>query len=175
MQTTVLAAGYAVSGSARASTLRSAPAVATSPQHEFIVQLAERIQAQTESGVNGLRIQLRPAHLGRLEISAEPGVAGVVARIVTESTAVKQYLEGNLHVLEQALHDQGLRVDRLDVIAQPFDPRQSAGQQHQAGSWSERRTGTSHPDVSAGPSGEIAVDPSVLGVLGPNSTFHTVA
>lgn len=169
--------GYAVSGSARGSALRSAPAEAPARQSDFIMQLAQRIQTQSEEGGGALRIQLRPANLGRLEISAEPGAAGVVARIVTESTAVKQYLEGNLHVLEQALQDQGLRVDRLDVTVQSFDARQSAGQQHQAGpgAHAERGSAAAQFNGTAAASGEIVVDTPMITVLGPNSTFHTVA
>jgi flagellar hook-length control protein FliK len=176
--TTPVSSTVSTANTARPTVVRATPPTSQAPQADLIQQLANRIHAQYDAGGGGLRIQLRPANLGRVEISAEPGAAGVVARIVTESPAVKQYLEGNLHVLEQALSDQGLRVDRLDVVAQSFDFRQSMGQQNQTG-------GSGHPDRSGSSSAhgavrdsgsvEITADPAVLTVLGPNSTFHTVA
>jgi flagellar hook-length control protein FliK len=146
---------------------------------DFIIQLAERIRVEAGDGVDGIRIQLKPANLGRVEINAESGVAGVVARIVTESGAVRQFLEGNIQVLEQALQDQGLRVERLDIVMQQsLDLRQSTGNQHGGPGAGHTTGGSDHHSSHGGPMRDldaIELDPATLVALGPNSTFHTVA
>jgi flagellar hook-length control protein FliK len=145
---------------------------------DFIIQLAERIRAEAGGG-EGIRIQLKPANLGRVEINAESGAAGLVARIVTESGAVRLFLEGNLQVLEQALQDQGLRVERIDIVTQEgLDLRPSTGNQ-QGGPGAGHASGSSDPQSSRGgvirEQDAIELDPATLVALGPNSTFHTVA
>jgi hypothetical protein len=146
---------------------------------DFIIQLAERIRAEAGNGGEGIRIQLKPANLGRVEISAESGAAGLVARIVTESGAVRQFLEGNVQILEQALQDQGLRVERIDIVMQEsLDLRPSTGNQH-SGQGAGHASGGPDPQSSQArgvrEEDGIVLDPATLVALGPNSTFHTVA
>jgi len=148
---------------------------------EFVYQLAERIQTQLQTGQGEVRIHLKPENLGNLEIKAESGASGIVARIETESSSVKQYLESNLHSLQQSLQDQGLKVDRIDVVLQEsldlrhssnHQPGQAGGgrQGSEAGSSEDRsRLGSSIPES------EIVVDPWIASALGSNSTFHAVA
>jgi hypothetical protein len=157
-------------------------AAATRPG-EFVYQLAERIQSQLRAGEGEVRIRLKPENLGNLEIKAEAGADGIVAKIATESSTVKQYLESNLHTLQQSLQEQGLKVNRIDVVFQEaLDPRNSSNQQQQSG---HPGNGQTAPDsgnftgrsrsASSFPDGEIIVDPWIATALGPNSTFHTVA
>ncbi len=149
---------------------------------EFVYQLAERIQSQLQSGQGEVRIQLKPEHLGNLEIKAENTSSGIIARIAAESSSVKQYLEGNIHVLQQSLQEQGLKVDRIDVVLQHgLDSRQTGTHQQ-----NPNQTGNGHQGTNADSEGnaprqspshliEMMVDPSSDMLLGPNSTFHTVA
>ncbi len=147
---------------------------------DFIIQLAGRMQVQIQSGGGELRLQLKPENLGRLEIRAESGASGVVARIVTESDAVKHYLENNLHTLHQSLQDQGLKIERIDVTVQDgLEARQFAGQQqsnHAGQQHDHHRAGSNmtSSDGTAGKGDLIAVS-GILPALGPNTTFHTIA
>jgi flagellar hook-length control protein FliK len=158
---------------------RPAETAPVSKPREFAFQLADHIVRELQDGGTGVRIQLKPANLGRLEINAEHGAGGVVARIVTESGAVRQFLESNLQVLEQALQDQGLKLERIDVVVnQNLDHRQSAASQGDAHSGAESHAGGGDRDPSTNPEprrAEISVDAATLMTLGPNSTFHTVA
>ncbi len=150
---------------------------------EFVYQLADRIQTQLQAGQGEVRIQLKPEHLGNLEIRAENGVSGIVARIAAESGGVKQFLESNIHTLQQSLQEQGLKVDRIDVVLQAgLDARQSGNAQQQPGQTGNGQSGSnSHGGNNGGrsasthPQDEILVDSITAMVLGPHSTFHTIA
>jgi flagellar hook-length control protein FliK len=152
---------------------------------DFLFQLAERIQFQVREGSGQLRIQLKPDSLGRLEINAETAGAGVVARITTESSSVKTYLENNLHVLQQALQDNGLKVERIHIVVQEaFNPQSSSGNTTQFGhagsGQNEEKPGSlpgtgSKGSSTANPLEEIAIDPMAWIALNPNVRFHTVA
>jgi flagellar hook-length control protein FliK len=144
------------------------------------------MRAQLESGQGSIRIQLKPEHLGRVEIRAESAASGVVARIVAESSDVKRHLEANLHLLETSLRDHGLRVDRIEVaLSDGFDAMRS-GAGSQSG-WSERGhhgggAQASEPggarretDAPADVSEPVAATDPVVLPRRPNSTFHTIA
>ncbi len=149
---------------------------------ELVLQLAERIQIQLRDGRSEIRIQLKPDGLGHLDIRAESTINGVVARIIAESSRVKEYLESNLPVLQQSLQDQGLRVDRIQVAVQDgFDPQSSSGHSAQFGhtgsghNGSESRRDSSILESAADQSEEMIIDPMMWISLNPNSRFHTVA
>lgn len=161
--------------------LPTPPPAARTP--ELLLQLADRIQVQLRNGENEIRIQLKPELLGQLEIRAESGISGIVARIAAESGIVREYLENNLSVLHQSLQDQGLKIDRVEVVLQDsFDTRQSAPQQQSfnqggqggGGTPHHRAFGTTVPPATV-MLNELVVDPMTWSALGPNSTFHTVA
>ncbi len=150
------------------------------PEPDFLSQLAERFQAHLREGENVLRIQLKPSSLGRVEIRAETSGSGLVATILTETAAVREYLEHNLHVLQQSFQDQGLKVDRIQVGVQEgfWHHNPSAGQQESrphgeprddAGAPVWRSDSDDHARI------EAVHDPSSLAVLKPHSTFHTIA
>jgi len=107
------------------ATLQTAKAEASVPtrsvsasDQEFVIELAGRIQSQIRGGREMIRIQLHPEELGRLEIRAESGRNGIIARIAAESVDVKKLLETNLQSLQQTLEARGLKVDRLHIIVE---------------------------------------------------------
>ena len=161
---------------------RSGSAAPSSASNEFIQQLADRIQMNLQNGGNGLRIRLRPESLGQIEIRAENAAGGVIARIVTESADIKNYLENNLQSLQQTLQNQGLKIERIEIVVQDgFDTRHSAqGNTSGHGGADQHGGGTPVPSgVSVSRHGqssdELVLDASAIRVLGPNSTFHTIA
>jgi flagellar hook-length control protein FliK len=179
--------GMAVGFERSANTSLSATspnAAAPARPGELVYQIADRIQVQLRDGKNEIRIQLKPESLGSLEIRAEATGNGVVARITAESAAVKNYLENNLHVLQQSLQDQGLKIERIQVAVQDVVDRQSSsGQSAQFGhaaSGGRQWSDTHNPaqpggDLFSNPAEEIAVDPITLITPGSANRFHTVA
>jgi len=147
---------------------------------DFIFQLAERMQVQIQAGGGELRLQLKPENLGQLEIRAESGASGLIARIVTESEAVKHYLENNLQTLHQSLQDQGLKIDRIEVALQDgFEARQFAGQQqsnHAGQQHAHHEAGRSMTEsASSALEKEIISASGIQPTFGSNGRFHTVA
>jgi len=150
----------------------------------FVFEVAERISAVVTGARGEVTIQLKPDQFGRMNIVAESGASGIVARITTESASLKQYLESNLPVLQQALHDQGLRVERIDVqvqegLSQQQSPNQwQHGFGHAPGGHDSERSPRITPSAAVQPgdaASEITLDAAVMGALHPNSTFHTIA
>jgi flagellar hook-length control protein FliK len=150
----------------------------------FMFEVAERISAVVSGARGEVTVQLKPDQFGRMNIVAESGTSGILARITTESASLKQYLENNLPVLQQALQGQGLKVERIDVVVQEgLLQQQSMNQwQHNSGHAPGKHDpgGNSAFAVSARPSvaqpaNEITLDAVILGALHPHSTFHTIA
>jgi hypothetical protein len=150
----------------------------------LVFEVAERISTVATGGRGEVTIQLKPDQFGRMSIVAESGAAGILARITTESASLKQYLESNLPVLHQALQDQGLKVERIEVLVQEgLLHQQSANQwQHNFGhasgghdTGSNGRLAAASPAPVAQPANEITLDAVTQRALHPHSTFHTVA
>jgi flagellar hook-length control protein FliK len=150
---------------------------------DFIQEVADRIQVQVRDGKGEIRVQLKPESLGRVEIRAESTALGVVAKITTESKEVKNYLENNMHVLQQSLQDQGLKVERIEFAVQNgFDDFGAAGHHTQSGHTGSGNSGgkTQNAVQSAGTQIESQIEESVSDamtrvVLNPNIRFHAVA
>jgi flagellar hook-length control protein FliK len=156
----------------------AAPSGASQPPDETIVQLADRIRIQFLSERGEIRIQLRPEFLGHVEIRAEEGPDGLVARIYTESASVRDYLDSRVTGLEKALQDQGLRVERIEVSIQDSAQSQSGtfdgnrGHAGNRGGQLQGRSPSGSMDQSVAPG---ITDTSSAVRIGPNSTFHTIA
>jgi flagellar hook-length control protein FliK len=161
----------------------SAAPVSTSQPRDFVLQVADQIRIQAHDGNEEIRIQLKPESLGRLEIRVETTLNGVTARITTESSNVKSYLENNLQILQQTLQDQGLKVDKIHIVIQDaFDFQSASGNASQsghAGSGQAGRDPHSHTHSSGSaqtnPTDEMTIDPITWRSLNPNSRFYTVA
>ncbi|MFH1575220.1 MAG: flagellar hook-length control protein FliK [Acidobacteriota bacterium] len=148
--------------------------------NEFFSHLAERLRLQASDGLDQIRILLKPALLGKLEVRAETGPSGVVATITAESSGVKDHLEQNLHLLHRSLQDQGVKVDRIIVVENsPAQQSSMNPDQGSSGAGQEGRPSPRHPALRSSegsrldeslPGNPLAVTP-----LSPNSTFHAVA
>ena len=88
------------------------------PDQKFVFELAGRIRTLVQGGREVVRIQLQPEHLGRLEIRAENGRNGIIAKIAAESIEAKKLLENNIQSLQQTLESRGLKVDRLHIVVE---------------------------------------------------------
>ncbi len=162
---------------------RAAGPAAQAQSRQFLQQVADQIQFLIRDGKGEIRIQLKPDALGRIEIKAESTLAGVVARITTETSGVKNYLENNMQALQQTLADQGLRIDRIQIVAQDsFDAQFSSGRNTHFGQAGSGRNGqdsnsfgSAAGSFATGVSDEIALDPAEWLAMNPNNRFYTVA
>lgn len=77
-----------------------------------------------------LRLQLDPPELGQLRIEVRMNQDSLSMRVQTETAAVKGLVEERMGELKAAMHQQGIRVDRVDVEVKPQSGTSSHGREH---------------------------------------------
>ncbi|ALC92276.1 hypothetical protein AM500_22760 [Bacillus sp. FJAT-18017] len=103
------------------------------PVQSFVPE-ATRILGQITVNANGLpdktvaKFLLSPEHLGKVQIQVMLQDGQVTAEIITETLAARDVLEGQLSSLKQALQQQGIVVNKVDVVQQPVPAADSTAQ-----------------------------------------------
>ena len=83
---------------------------------DLVRELAVRARlVLKDNGSSEIRLALYPESLGELHLRAMVTQGRVTASIATDSAEVKDYLDRHLGLLQTALAEQGLRVDRIEV------------------------------------------------------------
>ncbi|GKX28984.1 hypothetical protein SH1V18_14640 [Vallitalea longa] len=83
---------------------------------EVIDQIVSSFKVNLTDDANTVYIQLKPEHLGKLALSLTQQEGVVTANFVAENGAVKELIETNLGSLRMALQEQGIVVDKLEVV-----------------------------------------------------------
>lgn len=156
-------------------------AAVTGPGHVSAAKRPiEPVLDQVTSGVvsshrggHEVRLRLNPPELGSLLIDVAVREGVVTARLETSQAGTQQLLTDNIHQLRDALAQQGLVIDKLDVSLGDSRPDNSRGDQGSAGmSFSDGRSRDDQsapapvelPDELAGRSTKTAVPrPRYLG------------
>ncbi len=129
------------SGQVAANTFPQEGVVATPPEtsaSEWVRQLTEtmeRLSKQQEQG--RVTLQLEPEHLGRLRVTVSLREGAIHTHIVADNHTVRQMLENNSSLLQQALQQRGLQLGALQVsvqgdgrqflLHQPYTPPRRGG------------------------------------------------
>jgi flagellar hook-length control protein FliK len=91
-------------------------------QQQFLRQFQSLMQrsifTQTADGINTLSIKLFPAHLGRLDIQIMQIDGVITARILSGSAQTRELIEMQIAQLRNALNQQQLQVERIEVAHQ---------------------------------------------------------
>ncbi|WP_240688061.1 flagellar hook-length control protein FliK [Pseudalkalibacillus hwajinpoensis] len=112
--------------------------------------ITERMQVMKNGDESHIRIKLSPENLGQLDIRLTTSDGKVTAFIATATSAAKEMIESQLHQLRQTLVQQGVQLDKVEVIQQPSSPSQSSmlqdgrsqqGQQFEQGKQGAERKG----------------------------------
>jgi flagellar hook-length control protein FliK len=106
-------------------------------------QIVKSIRLQAVQGTTEARVQLKPEHLGHLNITLKVVDNQVTATIQADVAAVRQWIESHEATLRQALSEQGLHLARL--VVHPDDQQtqtdqregQGQGRQPRRRSWRE--------------------------------------
>jgi len=87
------------------------------PRHEEAVlpQIVQSIRLHAVQGTTEARVQLRPEHLGALNITLKVEQNQVTATIQADVAAVRAWIESHESSLRQALSEQGLHLAKLVV------------------------------------------------------------
>ena len=94
----------------------------SAPKAEVLNQIVDRAVFKLRNGQSEVRIVLKPDFLGPVRLQIVTESHQVSLRILTESPAVKEIIEGSLGQLKNELQTQGLKVDDIDVsVAKDFN------------------------------------------------------
>ena len=81
---------------------------------------------QSNGGTREVKFLLSPEHLGQIEVKIISQDGQVSAQIITDTLQSKELLDGQLHHLKQALQQQGLTIQKLEIVQQQPMPVDSA-------------------------------------------------
>ncbi|MCM1496993.1 MAG: flagellar hook-length control protein FliK [Clostridium sp.] len=83
---------------------------------EVIQQIVEQVRVHMSQSTTSMEMQLYPEHLGKIQINVVAKDGVMTARIVAENEAAKQAIEGGLTNLKEALQQQDLKVEAIEVM-----------------------------------------------------------
>ena len=81
-----------------------------------VAQIIERVAVSVRGGQSEARIALKPDHLGSLRVQIITENNTVSIKIMTEFSMARDLLESHLPQLKMELQQQGLEVEKFDVL-----------------------------------------------------------
>lgn len=99
----------------RAGIKRGMEPRAAGPEAGVLEQIARKMAAGAHKHGDEISIQLSPEHLGKVRVSLEMKDGVMAARIAVESDAVKKQVEAGLSTLKEALQNQGIQLQGMEV------------------------------------------------------------
>ncbi|WP_128894239.1 flagellar hook-length control protein FliK [Longirhabdus pacifica] len=124
-------------GSKVASLLNTttAPAIPIYSQQglDQLSQFVKQLQISQQNGISEATIKLVPEQLGQVQVKISMQNGQMVAQFMAETLVGKEAIESQLAQLRTNLQNQGIQVDKLEVIQQEEAPsfQQQPGQQQQ--------------------------------------------
>jgi flagellar hook-length control protein FliK len=88
-------------------------------------QIVDKAAMRSIHGRSEIQIRLKPEFLGNVQMNIASDKEQLVVRIMTDRPIVKEIIETHLHHLKTELQNQGLTIDKFEVVVNP-----DANQQH---------------------------------------------
>lgn len=88
--------------------------------------ITQRLQVMKSGEDSQIRIKLTPDNLGQLDIRLSSIDGKITAQIATLVPGTKEMIESQIHQLRHTLLNQGIQLDKLEVIQQPQPSSQSS-------------------------------------------------
>lgn len=112
-----------IQGVETASAMHRVQETVTRPSEVSPAEVVRQVAQQVETMVNthhtsSVTLQLEPEHLGRLRVTISLNDGAIHTHIVADNHAVRQMLESNSALLQQALQERGLQLGALQVSVQ---------------------------------------------------------
>ncbi len=82
---------------------------------EVVNQVVEKAKVILGQDKSEMVIQLKPDHLGKLELKVVTEQGIVAAKFVAENQKVKEIIESNMQLLKDSLEKQGIAIDSVSV------------------------------------------------------------
>ncbi len=83
---------------------------------DIMDQIVASVKVNLSDDTNEMLIQLRPEHLGKLAFSLTSQQGVITASFMADNPAVKELIEANLAQLRVSLQEQGITIDKLEVV-----------------------------------------------------------
>lgn len=114
----------------------------------LVRDIADQAGVLMGQGKSDFQIQLRPESLGRLQIRMTLEGGEVSVQMRAESAHAKSAIESNLAQLKQSFQEQGIRVDRFEVVVAQGQLAQEHGHPRRSRGWVDevRRRPSSRDD-----------------------------
>ncbi|MCJ7830768.1 MAG: flagellar hook-length control protein FliK, partial [Desulfobacterales bacterium] len=130
---------------------KSSQALPPSVPTGLVKQLAERAALSIKEGTSEIRIALKPEALGHLQMAIATENQQVAVKVIVGTHLVKALLDQNLTQLKHLLQEQGLLLDKFDVLVAQ-DSSQSGSGRQSAGNAQAQRTDRNNgdPETDAG-------------------------
>jgi flagellar hook-length control protein FliK len=131
-----LVGAAAPAGAARLQQIAAVNAASATVPDDLSTQIVQAVRMQWSDGAGEARITLTPDYLGDVTVSLRVDQGSVTAVLHADSPAVRTWMQANEPLLNQALSEQGLRLERLVVSEQPpaedgDAPRDGSGRQQE--------------------------------------------
>jgi flagellar hook-length control protein FliK len=84
-------------------------------QEQVMQQIVQKARVMVQGNQQTMQMQLKPEHLGQLNLQIVVDNGVVTAKFQAENPQVKHMLEASMHQLKQDLQAQGLKVQQVDV------------------------------------------------------------
>ena len=123
---------------------------------QVVDQIVQKVELEMKGEYGEIRLQLKPEHLGELEIKIATNNGVVSAAFLAESKTVKGLIEAGLPHLKQQLMQQGLNIQDVSVEVGGGNShgRQSytgSADSNLSGAWYQGGAGTDTVGVTARP------------------------
>ncbi|MCL6588481.1 MAG: flagellar hook-length control protein FliK [Firmicutes bacterium] len=93
-------------------------------RNQLFSQIVERAKFMFANNHSEMEVNLKPDHLGKLQLKIVVENQAVTARFVAESQQVKEMIETNLNQLRDQLRQNGMQVENLTVtVGHQMDPQ----------------------------------------------------
>lgn len=135
----------------------AAPSGRTLPAY-VVNQVSRQVVNSVQNNESELSFQIKPPHLGRLNMSIEQTQGGVRISILAEQNTARDMLASHTHDLKTVLAEQGIRVEKVDVqISYNFDQAMENFRQNQQGNKKGgRQNARTGEDSSVGAAGVVS-------------------
>ena len=99
------------------SALTQTEGMATKPfQATVMDQIVDKAAMRSINGRSEIQIQLKPEFLGKVQMNIVADKDQLTVRIVADQSVVKDIIETHIHHLKTELQNQGLAVEKIEVL-----------------------------------------------------------
>lgn len=84
----------------------------------IVRQIVEQIKVQIKPDVTSMELQLNPENLGKVNLQVTSKEGAVTAQLFVQNETVKAMIESQLMVLREAMNEQGVKVEAVEVTVE---------------------------------------------------------